>query len=95
MKHVLLTILVLIMFGETLFGAGGDMGGGNGLQETPYLIEDYDDFVVFSDSNNASTYWEEGVHTRLECDLDLDPAVTGLAVYTDLVIGDFYPGFPK
>ena len=89
MSRVLLTILALIMLCSPLFAAGGDMGGGNGLPATPYLIEDSNDFQVFCDPANELTYWAEGVCTRLECNLDLDPAVTGLPVYPDSVIDNF------
>ncbi len=89
MSHVLPGILALIMLCNPLFAAGGDMGGGNGSQATPYLIEDFDDFQVFCNPANALTYWAEGVYTRLECNLDLDPTETGLPVYTTSVIGNF------
>ena len=90
MSHVLPGILALFMLCSPLFAAGGNMGGGDGEQATPYLIEDPNDFQVFCNPANALTYWAEGVHTRLECNLDLDPAATGLPVYPTSVIGDFY-----
>ena len=69
------------------------MGGGDGTEATPYLIEDFADFQVFSNPNNSATYWAEGVHTRLECDLDLDPNTTGLPIYVAAVIGNFSGAF--
>lgn len=89
MSRVLLTILALIMLCNPLFAAGGDMGGGNGSQENPYLIEDFDDFQVFCNPVTATTYWAEGVYTRLDCNLDLDPAQTGLPIYPASVIGNY------
>jgi len=50
---------------------GGNLGGGNGSEVTPYLIEDDADFLVFADTANAATYWATGVYTRLDTDLDL------------------------
>jgi hypothetical protein len=65
------------------------MGGGDGIEATPYLIEDFADFEVFSDPNNSAIYWAEGIQTRLECDLDLDPAATGLPIHVSAVISNF------
>lgn len=89
MRDVVTTIVVLIVLSGTVYAVGGDMGGGDGTEATPYLIEDFADFQVFSNPANSLTYWAEGVHTRLECDLDLDPATTGLPVYAAAVIGNF------
>ncbi len=69
----------------------GDMGGGDGSETTPYLIEDYSDFQEFTNPDNAGTYWASGVYTRLECELDLDPVVTGIPVYTTAVIAPDTP----
>jgi len=89
MKNMVTTIAALIILSGQLYAVGGNMGGGDGTEANPYLIEDFADFQVFSDPNNSLTYWAEGVHTRLECDLDLDPATTGLPVYIAAVIGNF------
>jgi hypothetical protein len=82
-------VLVLIILSSQVYAIGGNMGGGDGTEETPYLIEDFADFEEFSDPNNSATYWAEGIHTQLECDLDLDPNTTGLPVYVAAVIGNF------
>jgi hypothetical protein len=89
MREVVTSVLVLIILSSQLYAAGGDMGGGDGTEASPYLIEDFADFQVFSNPANSATYWAEGIHTRLECDLDMDPATTGLPVYAAAVIGSF------
>ncbi len=80
------------------FAAGGDLGlskGANGTDTAPWLIEDFDDFQAFC---NDTSKWSGGVYTRLEADLDLDPALPGRAVYIKAPIaGDadesnFYDG---
>ena len=51
MKNVILLAASLILMSAGVFGAGGDMGGTsqNGLEGSPYLIEDMADFAVFAD----------------------------------------------
>ena len=44
----------------------------------PWLIEDFADFQTFAGN---SSYWASGVHTRLECDVDLDPNLPGRHTY--------------
>ena len=93
MRDVVFIVAVLIILSSQLYAVGGNMGGGDGTEATPYLIEDFADFQVFSNPNNSSIYWAEGIHTRLECDLDLDPNTTGLPVYVAAVIGNFSGAF--
>ncbi len=63
------------------------LGGGDGSESNPYLIEDMDDFYEFCSDPN---YWGSGVFTKLECDLDLGIAGT----YTKAPIaGDTYTDF--
>jgi hypothetical protein len=61
------------------------MGGPtqDGSEAFPYLIEDFNDFQVFCDDPN---YWAENIHTQLNCDLDLDPNLSGRQIYTTAVI---------
>ena len=80
-----------LLISSLVYGIGGDMGVGtepltNGSEAYPYLIEDFADFQVFADPCNSATYWTDGVHTRLECDLDLDPALSGRETYITAVI---------
>jgi formylglycine-generating enzyme required for sulfatase activity len=56
---------------QTEVPSPGDMGGGTGTVEYPYLIEDMSDFDEFTDPANSATYWAAGVHTKLTCDIDL------------------------
>ena len=56
----------------------GDMGGGDGSESNPYLIEDYSDFQEYISDPD---YWADGVYTSLEGDIDLDPALPGREIY--------------
>ncbi|HIJ53865.1 MAG TPA: hypothetical protein HPP66_12025, partial [Planctomycetes bacterium] len=49
MRHVVFLVLTLIILSSRLYAVGGNMGGGDGSEITPYLIEDFADFQVFSD----------------------------------------------
>ena len=71
---------ILFIISSALFAAGGDMGGAgrDGSVDYPYLIEDFDDFQAFCGDAN---YWLADVHTRLDCDLDLDPNLPGREIY--------------
>ncbi len=89
MRHVLFLVLALSIASSQLYAVGGNMGGGDGSEGNPYLIEDYADFQVFSNPDNSLTYWSEAVHTKLKGDLDLDPATTALPIYTGAVISNF------
>ena len=67
------------------------LGGGDGSEGNPYLIKNIDDFNEFC---SDSTYWNAGVYTRLECDLDLNPTMPGRQAYTQAPIaGHMGPDF--
>jgi len=93
MRRVVFLVPALIILSSQVFAVGGDMGGGDGSEVTPYLIEDFNDFQVFSNPVNSLIYWARGVHTQLECDLDLEPVTTGLPTYAVAVIGNFSGAF--
>ncbi len=59
---------------------------GSGTSASPYLIQSYSDFQAFIDPANASTYWAYGIYTRLETDIDLDPALPDRVTYTNALI---------
>ncbi len=61
-----MTITIVISKGKLL-------GGGDGSEANPYLIENINDFYEYCSS---SYYWRRGAYTRLECDLDLSEAGT-------------------
>ncbi|MBN2210127.1 MAG: hypothetical protein JW709_01915, partial [Sedimentisphaerales bacterium] len=71
---------------DTTWAIGGNMGGGNGSSATPYLIEDFADFQTFTLPAHAAAFWAAGVHTRLEADLDLNPALPDRQIYDSAVI---------
>ena len=54
MKCVVFIVLSLIILSSQLYAVGGDMGGGDGSAANPYLIEDFNDFQVFSNPANSS-----------------------------------------
>ena len=60
------------------------MGGPSqdGSADHPYLIEDFNDFQTFQTDPN---YWATGIHTRLDCDLDLDPNLPDRQIYITAV----------
>ncbi|HPS54534.1 MAG TPA: GLUG motif-containing protein [Sedimentisphaerales bacterium] len=80
-NYVLLALLFICLFSSPIFAAGGNLGGSghDGSAEHPYLIEDFDDFQAFCAN---TSYWATGIHTRLDCDLDLDPNLEERQVYT-------------
>ena len=83
---VLTAAIILAFFSTTVFAVNGDMGAGtdpltDGSEAYPYLIEDFDDFDEFASDPN---YWDDC--TRLDCDIDLDPALSGRVTYTTAVI---------
>ena len=89
------SLLVCVLMCHVAFGAEGVLPG-DGSEGNPFLIEDIVDFAVFADSANASIYWTSGVHTRLACDVDLDPALPGREAYTTAVVApdtDTFAGF--
>lgn len=63
--------LVITITCSCAWAVNGDLGGGDGSQENPYLIQDINDFYEFCWD---SAYWND--YTRLECDLDLSAAGT-------------------
>ncbi|MBN2211730.1 MAG: carboxypeptidase regulatory-like domain-containing protein [Sedimentisphaerales bacterium] len=68
--------VVFCLFSTEVFAVNGDMGGGDGSEASPWLIQDFTDFQEFADD---SDYWDD--YSRLETDIDL----TGIT-YTDAVI---------
>ena len=81
MKNVILFVAVIMLLATGVYGAGGTITG-LGTAGDPFLIEDIDDFKVFANSANSTTYWVSGVHTKLTSDIDLDPALPGRQTYT-------------
>lgn len=69
-QGVLFSILLtgICLFTVSAYATGGDMGGGDGSETYPYLIEDIDDFDEFA---GDSAYWASGMHTKLMADIDL------------------------
>ena len=61
------SIILVGMFCGYAWAVGGDMGGGDGTEGTPYLIEDLDDFDEFA---SDPSYWASGVHTKLMTDIN-------------------------
>jgi len=84
-SYTLLVLSIMCLFSGSVFAIGGDMGGPtqDGSADFPYLIEDFNDFQAFCTDPN---YWVAEVHTRLDCDLDLDPNLPGRIIYTTAVI---------
>ena len=81
-KSGLLVVLLGLCISSVIYAAGGVMPG-NGTAGDPYLIEDLADFDAFC---GDSTKWANGVYTRLETDLDLDPSLEGRKVYNQAPI---------
>lgn len=77
-------MILLAMNATWVWAANGDLGGGTGEPNAPYLIEDFNDFQVFCGDPN---YWAEGVVTCLMTDLDLDPNLPGRQAYSEAVFG--------
>lgn len=76
-------IALIITVSSFALGADGTLPG-NGTKANPFLIEDYVDFKAFA---NSSSYWASGIYSKLMCDVDLDPGLTGRKTYTAAVIG--------
>ena len=76
----LIVLSFLCLSSNLVFGANGIIPG-TGTQSAPYLIEDFTDFQTFSNPANASTYWTSGIHTKLMCNLDLNPELSDREVY--------------
>ncbi|MBN1125669.1 MAG: hypothetical protein JXA82_11720 [Sedimentisphaerales bacterium] len=83
--------LAIVLIGPAALWAADGVLPGSGTEADPYLIEDFDDFEVFADSVDSATYWAGGVYTRLECDIDLDPALDARQTYTNAVIASDTP----
>ena len=79
MKIVIVTLWSLLLFAGSnqLFAIAGNMGGGSGTAEKPYLIEDIDDFDEFAAN---SEYWTGGAYTTLRCDIDLSGRIYNKAI---------------
>jgi len=84
MKRAFTICIFLVSFGTVaLHASGGDLGNGMGTQENPYLIQDLPDFVAFATNN---IFWAAGMHTKLMCDIDLEPSLPGRVVFSTAVI---------
>ena len=85
-KSGLFISLLVLLLNSLTFAANGDLGtsnGANGTESAPFLIEDFADFQAFCADTSK---WAAAVHTRLEIDLDLDPALEGRQTYTQAPI---------
>ena len=81
-----ITFLIFLVLCGTSRAVNGDLGGGDGQESTPYLIEDLSDFQEYcSDSN----YWASGKYTQLETDLDLSQAGSYTASPITTFAGNF------
>ena len=79
----LAVVLVLVIANITL-ATGGNMGNHDGYvpdgsENSPWLIEDFADFQEFCGDTSK---WASWVYTRLECDLDLNPTLSGRQIYS-------------
>ena len=98
-NKVLLILLLGMVHLSNVFAVNGNMGNHDGYvpdgsENYPWLIEDFADFQVFC---SDTFYWQAGVHTRLDCHLDLnpnDPSLFGREIYIDAVISpEFNNGY--
>ena len=93
-----LTILsILTLTAVSGFAFNGDMGLStepltDGSSDYPYLIEDFADFQVFTDEDNASIYWTAGVYTRMMTNIDFNPDKDGRVISYCLVV-NYYGHF--
>ena len=77
----------------TEFSAGGPIDiiisygvfplSGTGTVDDPYLICSINDFDAFTNEEYAKYFWDEGLYTKLMCDIDLDINLPGRKVYVD------------
>lgn len=86
MKFTVYFFLIAVV--GTVLGVDGDMGISNypltdGSSDHPWRIEDFADFEKFA---NNSSYWQEGVHTKLTKNIDLDPSLLLRETYYTAVI---------
>ena len=85
-KLGLLVLSLVLVINGMIYAAGGDLGAGEGAdgsEAMPWLIEDFADFAAFC---GDASKWAEGVYTRLEADIDLDPNLPGREIYTQAPI---------
>ncbi len=68
--------LVLVCLFSSLVQAeiGGLLGSGTAID--PYLIENREDLMRFSNSSYAHKYWQAGVYVRLKADIELNTSST-------------------
>ncbi len=85
LKGYILSLVILSSVISGSYAANGILPG-EGTITNPYLIEDYQDFVAFSDIDNAFKYCSAGVNVSLMTDLDLDPQLPGREVYSESVV---------
>lgn len=84
-RLIVLTVLIVSGFAGLTIASGTLTG--SGTAGDPYLINNLTDFQAFCANTN---YWAEGVHTRLENDIDL----TSMGTYTKAPIAGgnvYYP----
>ncbi len=60
----------------------GDLGGGDGSFESPYLIENFFDFIEFC---SDGSYWDD--YVELKSDIDLNPILNWRETYSQYLIG--------
>ena len=80
-------VLILLGMANIVCASNGDIPGA-GTALNPYLIQDCQDFKVFSNVKYASIYWDSGVHVRLDADLNLLDS----GVFPDSLIADYDSG---
>ena len=88
MKKLGLGIVCLVLiFNGIIYAANGVLPG-SGTENDPYLIEDFTDFQKFFKLTYATKYWSEGIHTKLMCNIDLNPSLPDRAIYESALIGN-------
>ncbi len=93
MKNIVI-VLALALFCCPVWAIDGDMGGvsQDGSAEHPYLIEDVDDFDVFSGN---SSYWASGIHIKLMTDINLSgKTYTSAVIAPDNIVNARFDGTP-
>ena len=78
-------LLIMNLAAIHLFAANGIIPG-SGTADDPYLIEDFQDFMVFADFDYTNKYCSSRVHVSLMTDIDLSPELPGRQVFSDYVI---------
>ena len=79
------TVFLISILTVVSYGASGNISG-DGSFDSPFLIEDFQDFKTFINPLNQDTYWVQGTHTILTSDIDLSPLLDGRETYTDSLI---------